>query len=68
MCRVELGPPRDPSTPPASFVEVTAEVAATATPEAGVLELIVGRATLRVHGRVDTGALTRVLDVLEARA
>jgi hypothetical protein len=52
---------------PASFVEVTAQVAA-AAPEAGVLELIVGRTTLRVRGRVDSDALARVLDVLEARA
>ena len=52
---------------PASFVEVTAQVAAAALPEAGVLELLVGRTMVRLRGRVDADALTQVLDVLEAR-
>jgi hypothetical protein len=47
---------------------VTAQVAAAAEPEVGVLELVVGRSLLRVRGRVDADALARVLDVLEARA
>jgi len=51
-----------------AFVEVTAQVAAAIEPEAGVLELIVGRALVRVRGRVDADVLARVLDVLEARA
>ena len=53
---------------PATFVEVTSQVAVSADAEAGVLELVVGRALLRVRGRVDAAALAQVLDVLEARA
>jgi len=53
---------------PSSFVEVTTQVAETAGPEEGVVELVVGRVVVRVRGRVDAGALTQVLDVLEARA
>ena len=52
-----------------AFVEVTAQVAAAAIePETDVLEVVVGRARVRVRGRVDANALARVLDVLEARA
>jgi hypothetical protein len=36
-------------------------------PRRGV-ELVLGRVHVRVRGRVDAEALTRVLDVLEARA
>lgn len=50
-----------------AFVEVTAQVATSRPPEAGTLELVVGRVLLRVRGRVDADALTRILDVLEAR-
>ena len=53
---------------PASFVEVTDQVAAVVVPEAGVLEVVVGRTLLRVRGQVDVDTLARVLDVLEARA
>jgi hypothetical protein len=53
---------------PASFVEVTSQVAAMAGPESGEVELVVGRAVVRLRGRVDADALVRVLDVLEARA
>ncbi len=52
----------------ASFVEVTEQFAGQAEPETGVIELVVGRTRVRVHGRVEAEALTRVLDVLEARA
>ncbi len=47
-----------------TFVEVTDQLAAAAGPDAGELELVVGRTLL--HVRIE--ALTRVLDVLEARA
>ena len=51
----------------ATFVEVTEQLAI-AEPDAGEIELVVGRTLLRVRGRVEAEALTRVLDVLEARA
>jgi hypothetical protein len=51
----------------AGFVEVTQEVAASMTNEAGVLELEVGRVVLRIRGHVETDMLGRVLDVLEGR-
>ena len=54
-------------TPP-SFVEVTAEIAAKAESEAGMVELAVGRVVVRLRGGFDADALTRLLDVLEARA
>jgi len=50
-----------------SFVEVTQQLAAPASAEAGVIELDVGSARIRVRGRVEAEALARVLDVLEAR-
>jgi hypothetical protein len=53
--------------PCADFVEVTEQLAADG-PEDGVIELVVGKAVVRVRGRIGTEALTRVLDVLEARA
>jgi len=53
---------------PATFVEVTDQLAIAAEPDAGEIELVVGRTLLRVRGRVEAEALTRVLDVLEARA
>ena len=53
---------------PASFVEVTSEIAATAERGAGMVELAVGRVVVRLRGRFDAEALTRLLDVLEARA
>jgi hypothetical protein len=56
------------SATPASFVEVTSEIAATAEPGAGLVELAVGRVIVRLRGRFDADALTRLLDVLEARA
>ena len=52
----------------ASFVEVTSQIAETAEPEMGMIELAVARVVVRVRGRVDVDALTRLLDVLEARA
>ncbi len=52
---------------PASFVEVTSEITAKAEPEAGVVELAVGRVVVRLRGRFNADALTRLLDVLEAR-
>lgn len=52
---------------PASFVEVTSEIAATAEMGVGVVELAVGRVVVRLRGRFDAEALTRLLDVLEAR-
>ena len=51
-----------------TFVEVSEQLAIAAEPDAGELELVVGRTLLRVRGRVEAGALARVLDVLEARA
>jgi hypothetical protein len=57
-----------PRTAAPTFVEVTEQLAITAEPDAGELELVVGRTLLRVRGRVEAEALTRVLDVLEARA
>jgi hypothetical protein len=53
---------------PASFVEVTSQVAAITTPESGVVELVVGRVVVRLRGLVDADALVRVLDILETRA
>lgn len=51
-----------------TFVEITEQVAITDGPDVGELELVVGRTLVRVRGRVEAEALTRVLDVLEARA
>lgn len=52
----------------ARFVEVTEQLAEPVADEAGgVIELDVGSTRLRVRGRVDAGALARVLDVLEGR-
>ena len=51
-----------------TFVEVTQQLAIAAEPGAGELELVVGRTLIRVRGRVEAEALTRILDVLEARA
>ena len=51
-----------------TFVEVSEPLAIAAEPDAGELELVVGRTLLRVRGLVEAEALTRVLDVLEARA
>lgn len=53
---------------PATFVDVTDQLAIVAEPDAGEIELVVGRTLLRVRGRVEAEALTRVLDVLERRA
>lgn len=53
---------------PASFVEVTSQVAETAAPAEYGVELVVGRVVVRVRGRIDAAALAQVLDVLEARA
>jgi hypothetical protein len=47
---------------------VTSEIAATAELGAGLVELAVGRVVVRLRGRFDTETLTRLLDVLEARA
>lgn len=52
----------------ATFVEVTEQLAIAGEPAVGELELVVGGTLLRVRGRVEAEALTRVLDVLEARA
>lgn len=52
----------------ATFVEVTEQLSVAAEPHTGEIELVVGRTLLRVRGRVEAEALTRVLDVLEARA
>lgn len=52
---------------PADFVEVTQQLAVPVVEEPGVIELAVGRTQIRVHGRVDTEALARVLDALEGR-
>ncbi|MCY0992245.1 hypothetical protein OV203_34225 [Nannocystis sp. ILAH1] len=49
------------------FVEVTQEVAASMTNEAGVLEIEVGRVLLRIRGHVEADVLGRVLDVLKGR-
>ena len=49
-----------------SFVEVTEQLAVP-TADAGVIELDVGSARIRVRGRVEVEALACVLDVLEAR-
>ncbi len=51
-----------------TFVEVSEPLAILAEPDAGEIELVVGRTLLRVRGLVEAEALTRVLDVLEARA
>lgn len=51
----------------ATFVDVTEQFAIAAEPDGGELELVVGRTLLRVRGLVEAEALTRVLDVLEAR-
>ncbi|PCC72529.1 hypothetical protein SAMN02745121_08743 [Nannocystis exedens] len=58
---------QDRGTGGAGFVEVTQEIAASLTNEAGVLELEVGRVVLRIRGHVEADMLGRVLDVLEAR-
>ncbi|MFZ6181050.1 IS66 family insertion sequence element accessory protein TnpA [Nannocystis pusilla] len=58
---------RAQGTGEAGFVEVTQEVAASMTSEAGVLELEVGRVVLRIRGHVEADMLGRVLDVLEGR-
>ncbi len=50
-----------------SFVEVTQQLAVTLAQEAGMIELDVHRGLVRLHGPVDAGALTTVLDVLEER-
>ena len=52
---------------PASFVEVTEQLAAPMVADAGVIELDVGGVHVWVRGRVEAEALARVLDVLEAR-
>lgn len=52
----------------ASFVEVTEQIELAGESDAGELELVLGRVHVRVRGRVDVETLTRVLDVLEARA
>ena len=57
----------DTDTAP-GFVEVTEQLAVDTGPEDGVIELVVGKAVVRVRGRIETEVLTRVLDVLEARA
>ncbi|MGA7148596.1 MAG: hypothetical protein WBX17_08940 [Microbacterium sp.] len=51
-----------------TFVEVSEPLTIAAGPDAGELELVVGRTLLRVRGLVEAEALKRVLDVLEARA
>ena len=51
-----------------TFVEVSEQLAIAGEPDAGEIELVVGRTLLRVRGRVEVEALARVLDVLEARA
>ena len=51
---------------PASFVEVTEQLAAPAA-DVGVIELDVGGVHVLVRGRVEAETLARVLDVLEAR-
>ena len=56
----------DTDTTP-GFVEVTEQLAADTEPD-GLIELVIGKAVVRVRGRIETEALTRVLDVLEARA
>jgi hypothetical protein len=53
---------------PADFVEVTEQLGPSAPPDAGVIELVIGHALLRVRGPVAAETLSRVLDVLEARA
>jgi flagellar motor protein MotB len=58
---------RDQGASDVGFVEVTQKVAASMASEAGVLELEVGRAVIRIRGHVDADMLGRVLDVLEAR-
>lgn len=50
-----------------SFVDVTEELAAALTKEAGVIELEIGSALVRLRGPVDAEALARVLGVLEGR-
>ena len=59
---------RSTDSAPVNFVEVTEQFADAAELEVGEIELVVGRTLLRVRGRVEAGALSRVLDVLEARA
>ena len=51
-----------------TFVDVTEQLSSATESGAGELELVVGRTLLRVRGLVEAEALTRVLDVLEARA
>jgi hypothetical protein len=50
-----------------TFVEVTEQLAIAAEPDAGELELVVGRTLLRVRGRVEPEALVRVLAAVEGR-
>ena len=59
---------RKAAEPCADFVEVTEQLAADTGPEDGVIELVVGKVVVQVRGRIETEALRRVLDVLEARA
>jgi transposase-like protein len=49
------------------FVDVTKELAAELAKEPGVIEVELGGALVRVRGRVDVEALSRVLGVLEGR-
>lgn len=51
-----------------AFVDVTEQLEIAVEPDVGALELVVGRTLLRIRGLVEAEALTRVLDVLEARA
>ena len=50
-----------------TFVEVTQQLATETRAETGVIELAVGGTRVYVRGHVESEALTRVLDVLEAR-
>ena len=64
----KLGSLETPAEP--EFVEVTEDFMAAALPEFAdepSIEVLVGGALIRVRGAVDPDALTRVLDVLEAR-
>lgn len=57
------------ATPAATgtFVEVTQQLSAVVPAEGGVIELAVGATRIYVRGRVESEALMRVLEVLEAR-
>ncbi len=64
----KLGSLEAPAEP--EFVEVTEDFMAAALPGLGdepTIELLVSGVEVRVRGAVDPDALTRVLDVLEAR-